>query len=98
MLYWLSFAIRTSRHIEGAIESEFISPNGERASVGRDRHGTHTQAVYDRIGKNGGWTGVRKHIHDQDEMLRTPGTGKDVRYISDRVGDRARSRDVVRHV
>src|SRR6266481_1783571 len=93
LLYWLSFAIRASRHSERAIESEFISPNGERASVGRDRYRTHTQPVYDRIGKNGGWTGVRKHIHDQNEMLRTLGTGKgkDVRDVSDWVCDSARS-------
>src|SRR5258705_13906105 len=99
LLYWLPFAIRTSRHIERAIESEFISPNGERSSVGRDRYGTHPQPVYNGVGKAGGRSGVRKDIHDQNEMLWTLGTrkGKHVRDISDRVGDRARSRDVVRH-
>src|SRR5712664_2509422 len=99
LLYWLSAALRTGRNIERAIESEFIGSDGERASVGRDRYGTHAEPVGDSVGKTGGRTGVRKHIHDQDEMPRALGTGEgeDVRDISDWVGDRARSGDVVRH-
>ena len=44
--------------------------------------------------------GVRKHVHDQDEMLRTLRTreGIDVRDIDDRIGDGARPGDVVGHV
>jgi hypothetical protein len=49
LLYRLSFAIRAARHIERAIESEFISANGERASVRRNRYRAHAQSVYDGV-------------------------------------------------
>src|SRR6266850_4387455 len=100
LLYWLSAALRSGRNIERAIESAFIGSDGERASVGRVRYGTHAEPVDDSVGKTGGRTGVRKHIHDQDEMPRALGTREreDVRDVSDWVGDSARSGDVVRHV
>src|SRR6266478_7211797 len=96
----MSAAIRGRRDIEREIESEFISSDGKSAFAGRHRNGTDSQPIDDRVGKNGGRTGVRKHIHDQDEMPRTLRTGecKDVRDVGDWIGDGVRSGDVVRHV
>ena len=82
-----------------AVEDAFVGCNSKRASIGRNRYGTHPQPVNDRIGKKGGRAGVWKHIHDQDEMPRTLRTRKgiDVRNIDDWIGDGARPRDVIGH-
>ena len=91
LLHWFCAPVRTNRDIERAIEGEFIGADGECASVGCDRYGAHAEPVYDRVGKKGRRTGVRKHIHNQNEMPRTLGTGEgiDVRDVSNRVGDGA---------
>ena len=85
---------------KGAVENGFIGCNSKLASIGLNRYGTHPQPVNDRIGKNSGRAGVRKHVHDQDEMLRAFRTRKgiDVRNIDDRIGDGARPGDVIGHV
>src|SRR5260221_10912957 len=99
-LYWLAAAVRRGRDIERAVERHFIGADRERAWVRRDGGGTHTRPVYDRVGKTGGRTGVGKHVHDDDEVSRTGGAGKgkDISDVNDRVGDRARSGNVVRHL
>src|SRR6266849_5592176 len=67
-----------SRYIKRAIEGELFGPHCESAFVRRNRCGSHTQSVCDRIRKKGGRTSVRKYIQDQDEMPRTLRTGKSV--------------------
>ena len=91
--------LRWLRATEREVDHRLIGGDNERAPSGINRGRTHAEPIDDCVGEESGWTGVRKHVHDQDEMPRTLGTGEgvDVRDVGDRVGDGARAGDVVGH-
>src|SRR5208283_119934 len=85
--------------IERTLEDVFFGCNSKRASPRRDRYGSHTQPVDDRIGERSGRPGVREYVHDQDEMTRALRTRErvDVRDIDNWIGNGARTGNVVGH-
>ena len=92
---------QVGRDPKGKVERDFdISDRESTRSISRRRRNrAQSHTVDDRVRKEGGGAGVRKHIHNQDKVLRTFGARKGihVRYVGDGVGNGARPGDVIRH-
>src|ERR1700730_4565289 len=98
-LSWRRVAFQVGRDPKGNVEGDFDIPDLEstRSTRRRRRNRAQSNAVDDRVGKEGGGTGERKQIHNKDQVLRTFRAGKSihVRDVGDGVGDGARSGDVI---